>query len=294
MTKLRKKYDTAAIFKTDGISLCVYFKKQKASKKSKKKAIDISDENFVIGIDPGRHNIAFAYGTDGVSEVRKKLTRKDYYNQGHLTAYKEKCIRWAKKHKIFFKGSMKSAVTDEMIEYIDYNFDNWDVIWKEYGHLKYAKSKMVVYMKKKSVLDRFLNSLKHPIKRTVIAFGGAKIAPNGRGELSVPTTSVYKHCRRVFETVLIDEFHTSQYCPHCDNKMTKVKIDDVKCRGLLRCKTNECRSAFLHGHISDRFARIDFEGVLFSRDYVGAKNIHRCYFGRPECLRRPGNHNYGP
>jgi hypothetical protein len=49
---------------------------------------------------------------------------------------------------------------------------------------------------------------------------------------------------------------------------------------------------FLHGQISDRFARIYGDSICFSRDYVGAKNIQRCYFGRPECLRRPLNHDY--
>jgi hypothetical protein len=291
MARLRskQKFSLASMFKTDGVSLCVYFEKPSTSKQKAKVIPRNGDGDFVIGIDPGRCNIAFAYGTDGVTEVRKKLTRKDYYNHGHLTAATKKSLRWAKRSKLQFQGSLKTVRMDEFIEYIDYNLDHWEAIWSEYGHVKYAKTKMTVYMKKNSTLDKFFNGLKHPTKNTVIAYGGGKFAPNGRGELSVPTTSLYKRCERAFPCVVIDEYHTSQYCPHCDKKMKTVKVANVKCRGLLRCESNECRSAFLHGQVSDRFARSDGDSICFSRDYVGAKNIQRCYFGRPECLRRPVN-----
>ena len=49
-----------------------------------------------------------------------------------------------------------------------------------------------------------------PLDNTVLAYGSAKFAPGGKGELSVPTSRAYKECSYRLKTVLVDEFRTSK------------------------------------------------------------------------------------
>ena len=113
-------------------------------------------------------------------------------------------------------------------------------------------------------------------KKPVIAFGAAKFNPNGKNELSAPTTFVSKTCARFFHTTMVDEYNTSKVCPCCDSRIKKVvkKLEDGsirEVRGLRRCGSTVC-------------SQVSFK----NRDMIGARNIRRCFLStdRPNSLSR--------
>ena len=56
--------------------------------------------------------------------------------------------------------------------------------------------------------------------KPVIAYGAAKFNPNGKNELSAPTTELSRTCSNHFPVAMVDEFLTSQVCPCCDTKLS--------------------------------------------------------------------------
>ncbi len=82
-----------------------------------------------------------------------------------------------------------------------------------------------------------------PVKQDpVIAYGAAKFAPSGKGELSVPTTSIFRRCTKHFRVVLVDEHMTSQVCHRCDQITCPVMNDGLLNRGLRWCRSTNCRT----------------------------------------------------
>jgi hypothetical protein len=104
-----------------------------------------------------------------------------------------------------------------------------------------------------------------------------KFSPNGKNELSAPTTSIYKACEKRFKVELVDEFRTTKVCENCDKALSPVliyskKIEKMKeIRGLRRCGSSECSQTSYK-----------------NRDLNAALNILRCHsiFPRPQILSR--------
>ena len=119
-------------------------------------------------------------------------------------------------------------------------------------------------------MDRFFNKMKGDTE-PIIAFGSAKFSPTGRGgELSAPTTSIFKKVKRTFKKVkLVDEYNTSQVCNCCGKKCRKVfkkslivkgeTKTNVEARGLRWCSTSR---------------------IFFDRDVNAALNVRDCCFER--------------
>ena len=113
--------------------------------------------------------------------------------------------------------------------------------------------------KKKMMTERNKIQADDPSKRVVIAYGAAKFAPGGKGEISVPTDRAYKECKNKFLTIPVDEFRTTNVANEDDSMLRMVKRKDLgKCvRGLLWYDSPRC-SKFL------------------DRDLNAALNIRRC------------------
>jgi hypothetical protein len=110
----------------------------------------------------------------------------------------------------------------------------------------------------------------------VLAYGSAKFAPGGKGEMSVPTSTAFKECTYRFVTHVVDEFRTSKINYKDDQILERVKRVDknTDVRGLLWC----CSTIHANGKFVDR-------------DVNGALNIRRCLIqpSRPRCLQRRGD-----
>ena len=124
---------------------------------------------------------------------------------------------------------------------------------------------------KNSIIDAFLNDLKHHVAANGIArqfdnqvmlYGAGNFPSGGRGERSVPLKYIKKRCEYFFECHNVNEFRTSQICPDCCTCRLQQVEKDVPgqerrvVRGLKWCPSPLCSG-----------------NPLKNRDEVGAKNI---------------------
>jgi hypothetical protein len=276
---------------TDGTSVCVHFKRPKniqddVTKKNKATTL-LKDPNVVVvGIDPGRTQIIHAVieQLDG-SFKSVILTRRQYYNESGITdanASKDMWQRYKPLHEALVKMSQvssKGTSVEDFNRYLDVIFETYDVQWSEYTKRKWSDQRLRLYGGKKRVFANFFNKLQTVAEmvqkdaRIVIAYGAAKVAPGGKGEVCVPTHRAYKECCYRFPTVAVDEFRTSRVHWETDKLLKSVMRRDKKqeIRGLLWCcSTNQVKSKFVN------------------RDQNAAINIRRCLTSkkRPVTLTR--------
>lgn len=88
---------------------------------------------------------------------------------------------------------------------------------------------------KDRVLDAFWSRVKRTLSREVgpdlvrrecaVAWGAAKVKPDGNGTLTVPTCRVYERATQHFaRVVLTDEFRTSKTCSACHGEAFAVRV----------------------------------------------------------------------
>jgi hypothetical protein len=141
---------------------------------------------------------------------------------------------------------------------------------------RWARQRFRLYGAKKRVFANFFNTIanKDPSKRVVVAYGSAKFAPGGRGELAVPTTRAYKECRHRFPTAMVDEFRTTKISSIDDKVLEQVQRLKHKGKG-----SNTVLRGLLWSSTSNKFV---------NRDRNAALNILRCatLAVRPSILTR--------
>ena len=236
---------------------------------------DVS-EIKVLGIDPGRVNIQYA--TDG--EKHWKLSRKQYYSEAGLYRAIRNSNRWNREIEVelnlLSQVSTKTSNFQESVEHVRMLSTVFVAIWGNYSKTRWNQQRFRTYCGKKSCLDRFYSHIDTFDNRqqTIIAYGAATFPSSGKNEISVPTTSAYKACRRHFkEVVLVDEYMTSQTCRHCLKTrgiFSKVegcwpKNRGFPARGLRRCTNTECH----------RLVNRDFNSACLIRDnLIETKTLH--------------------
>jgi hypothetical protein len=98
-----------------------------------------------------------------------------------------------------------------------------------------AKQKFQLKAGKRRALDRFFSGVKRRLASAVgrdlastaeVVWGSAKFSPSGKGNLSVPTSSMFQvACRHFAGRVhLGDEFATSQTCPECFSQLVGARV----------------------------------------------------------------------
>lgn len=204
----------------------------------------------VVGLDPGRvtlATLAFKYNTEkGLKTKKFSLKRSQYYNLcgfNKISKIKNKLFKDTIAYndisfETYFSehlGSIKTMCTEDTINYIDaYNRikDKW---WEIELQPIQSINKMESYRKKNKVLDKFFNKVKKEInkitkeKEIIIAYGncGKAMKSNGKGELSVPTTTTWKSCKRIFNrTILTNEYNSTCICHKCTHRKEKVYHDE--------------------------------------------------------------------
>jgi hypothetical protein len=153
-----------------------------------------------------------------------------------------------------------------------------DSLWSEYLKKHWRQQRFRLYGGKKRVFAEFLNRL-GPLENTVLAYGSAKFASGGKGEMSVPTSRAFKECYCRAKHVLVDEFRTSKIHWR-DNSIlhiVKKRNEDGSLktvRGLLWCNSTNQEG-----------------GKFVNRDLNAAINILRCATlpSRPIILQRSRN-----
>lgn len=266
---------------TDGICICVHFQKPRIVSTTKNNNIKFTNQDRVVAVDPGRVNIF--YGVEQLEKNKIKehvLTRKQYYNDSGINIANHKIKQWTKTIKdsliILSKVTTKGMSVKKHHIYIETYLNVKDSLWEEYMKPRWSRQRFRLHCGKKRVFARFFNSIDRfdTTREVKLAYGSAKFNPSGKGELSVPTTRVFKECVYHFSSKnikLVDEFLTTKI--HCETNtvLEKVNLKGAKdsLRGLLWCNSPTV-SKFV------------------SRDRNAALNILRCAIlpQRPESLER--------
>ncbi len=262
--RITKDWKFSGTIQTDGTQLCIHYIKELEEKKTKKKKIvydnkEISETDRVIAFDPGRTNIL--YGVEKTSDGNYKtykLTRRQYYNDSGVYKVKRKTEKRNLKHKDILESlsinSPKSISLENFHKYLEVIKNNKNTLFEEYTNPLWSNQRFELYCKKRQVLSKFFNSLKNrkDKRNLVIAYGSANFSSNGKGEVSVPTTTVFKTCKSMYQTNLVDEFRTSKlsYKDHTLLNLVgkrslelneKGEVEYKSLRGLLwYCSTNGC------------------------------------------------------
>lgn len=268
---------------TDGVSVCAHFMRPRRAADARVQVISAAprtrspladdpraDDYLVVGNDPGRANIWFlaTQMPDGRTPSWR-LTRSRYYvESGSVTARKQS-ETWQKAllPSLARLAAVSPKGTDILAHraFLDALLDTHDELWAEYLKPRWARQRLRLHGGKKRAFATFLNSVAEdaerlaPGKPLVVAYGAAKFAPGGRGEVSVPTSRAYKECASRFRTVLVDEFRTTAVSAH-DGTVLKQVWNERKLaavRGLKWC-----------GSTTD--------GKFVNRDLNAALNIRRC------------------
>lgn len=186
--------------------------------------------------------------------------------------------------------------------------DHWNVLKSEYledvSADEYGKWKMTLFRGKRSTIDRFVRKVvgNDRSQRVEMSIGAAKFAPTGKGEQSVPTSSMLREIIRVIRVHKIavrlnkamDEYLTTQVCYRSGERMTKV-TGRLYCCHAEACVCRPLRPSVRKGTETDSAFRLDKEGGRRrNRDVNAARNMlivnYASIMGleRPEALRRDG------
>ena len=299
----------SGVLETDGVALCVHFKypptpkpppPPPATKKRKRGAEPHVPSQppqpgqRVIAIDPGRVTLVEGVEVlDGGGGLRRySLTRKQYYRDAHFTRNAGKLMRRdaaiQAHHAALAEASPKTARMEAFAKHMQALVPRLEELWAhQVASRRPAALRLDSYIHSRKTLDRFFAGMRRGSGPTnalppVVAYGAAKFASTGRGELAAPTTKLFERCKAHFpgSVVLVDEFRTTKCCRDCGSELlgvmgTTKNGTRATVRGLKRCGSTVCRTRSLK-----------------SRDLNAALNILDAYVGdssgagRPAYLRR--------
>ena len=256
--KDKSKHEFNFMVQTDGVSACYHFlrpKKPGTPKSGNNTIPPINDQQRVIGIDPGRTNLM--YGVEHLNNGQLKtyqLTRNAYYNQSGMTKANKQTHYWETQIKaaedIFKQVSPKTTDGHIYDQYIRNYLSVYSELWQEKTKRKWGQRRFRTHRLKQKTLDRFFSKMKGKRKPDpIIAYGAAKFNPNGKNELSAPTTSLSKKCAQRYKTYMIDEYNTTKVCHKCDQPLHPVgeEINGKRSvyqqiRGLRWCSSTKCHN----------------------------------------------------
>lgn len=243
--------------------------------------------NGVVACDPGCENIAYTIHIVDGKEVRRRLTRGQYFTEGKVRALNKQTRAWqmhlrAAQAQLDATPACVSQLGDFMI-HLDALAEVQEAIWNEKTKPRWARGRFGTYMAKPKALDAFLKRLEAQGPVTLVLYGAARWSPSQRGRECTPVGAAYRRwvLRWGKRVRGVDENLTTQCCWKCGARTRPVaRADNPRkiVRGLLCCDSSSC------GH---RYVDVGVRGSLINRDYQGTKNIYACGMGpRPSHMSR--------
>jgi len=280
-----KDCEFGCAIETDGVSVCFHFQRPRRrdeSPESEAPQYVPKAEDFVVGCDPGRINVYFMATVlpDGTIKTFS-LTRNQYYRDAGIFNARKQSETWNSRIKRVLERmstvSTKGCNIDAHANFLIMYLRNRSALWNEYTKPRWARQRLRLYGGKKRVFATFFNMVEKELRKVrpdcniVVAYGSAKFAPGGRGELSVPTSRAYKECASRVTTKVTSEFRTSKIDYRNDRLLHLVAVSQDR--------TRQPKEKGLRG--------ILWDGVRFiSRDLNAAMNIRRQLIDRPSILNR--------
>jgi len=272
-TNLRKK-GTVDSIQTDGVALCVTFKKimhhetdsgNTTRKKRKTRECDVSSRR-IIAIDPGRN--VLICGVEQIPGQEKpkqyRYTRRQYYHESHINQNNAKLEKWrqgiTEESNDMARVSAKTSRLDHYERYIDTVVRLRETLFEHNCQNKFARLRMDNYIHKHKAIDKFFKKMKGngSDQNPIIAYGDASFGCTGRGEKSVPVKWIKGRCQNSFEVTAVDEYRTTKCCNRCHQELYDLKrkqinknailADEVSVvRGLKWCRSTTCILAKPYG-----------------------------------------------
>jgi hypothetical protein len=273
---------------TDGISMCLHFERPKevssnefllSDRDVEAAQFNPGPQDVVLGCDPGRINIYYMAAVLPDGSIRTfVLTRKQYYHDAGINGAKRHAERWNLGIKTHLEAlstvSSKGTNLQTHAAYLLVYYQHREALWAEYTRPRWARQRLTLYGGKKRVFSKFFNHLENEIEKAapgsnvVIAYGAAKFAPGGRGELSVPTSRAHKECVSRVNTKVTAEFRSSKVDYQDDSVLQNIAVVSQPKFALRGVLWNVARGEFV------------------SRDLNAALNIRRYLLHRPAILNR--------
>jgi len=253
---------------TDGVAVSCHFLRPRVPGKKATYDKKIDGPKRQVAFDPGR-NPNILLGVELLANGKYKvwkLTRSQYYRDSGINQAKENTELWqADMASILVELSTvsdKGADLEQHNQFVAMYLKHQDALWVEYTKPKWSRQRFELHGSKKRVMDRFFEKIRKfdTTREVVVAYGSAKFASGGRGEISVPTAATFKACARHFKTIPTDEYR-STYVDHATDTILKTvgRRDTRKnVHDLLWCGSTSKKGKFV------------------SRDFNAAINILRC------------------
>ena len=115
----------------------------------------------------------------------------------------------------------------------------------------------------------------------VVAYGSAKFAPGGKGELSVPTSRAFKECASRVVAKITSEFRSSKVDYRDDSVLQFVSVNSFSPRSSSYNRLQREKQDSLRGLLWNVV-----RGEFVSRDLNAALNIRRNLLHRPAIMNR--------
>lgn len=279
-----KNFYFSGTMMTDGVALNIIFKRPKIE--HKEQDLDRNDRSIrVIANDPGRSTLFCGIEQLENGSIKKySLTRNHFHTISGAKKAVKNSNKWNLESKEIYERlsstNSRDIDSNEFLKYVKIIKDNYNVLWKQALKKRNSRQRFSLYSGKKKAYDVFFRSLQNPTdsRKTIIAYGDAGFASSSKYELSAPTTTLEKECKKWFKIVKVDEFRT-----------TKLDYET----GKILCKVNEIRKN--EKEMQNRTVR----GLLWyketkkvckfiNRDINAARNILKCYRSFP---KRPKGFN---
>ena len=255
--RVRSSWKLGDTIETDGVSVCFHLRRARpaAEPKKKKKPQTTTqhqgDDLDVVGVDPGRCNIASTVQKTADGAWKKcRLTRKQFYRDSHVHDNLVKLQKLDSKHVGAEMASLSEAVgkTADLAEYEAYLTTKKAVdsrLWEHRLGRRFAAMAMDNYIHKRKTVDRFWKRTVGLRPGLVVAYGDAGFASSGCGERSVPTGKMKEAAGRFGRVVEVDEFRTSRTCCECGSNLLPVYVpgNPRPLRAVRRCGSIECNEA---------------------------------------------------
>ena len=199
------------------------------------------NDTVTVTIDPGRSNIAYVAisGSSGDGTMHRsfmRLTARQYYNESGIWRTTKKKQRWLGEtmmdafRRMADRTNTRSGKSADIAAYIDECNTVSDEWWGEVLKARHARLDAATAIAKRRVQDRFCSQTKKAAvarfgrhRRIVAVYGAAKFRPSGIGNLTVPTTGMFKaFCRAYPDVHLQDEFCTTKRCSCCHELQNKT------------------------------------------------------------------------
>jgi hypothetical protein len=199
----------------------------------------VNEQHVVLGLDPGRNNMAFIAVlyldpvTGKLVRQRWRLTRGTYYTEsGMRSADEVNAKRRAPLTTAFAtiatpETTLNALYCSEIAEYVHRVRSFSDSWWKLGLDQNQSYAAMRAFRGKRRVMDGFFSRVIRDVRgafgkeqRIDIAYGsaGLTMSPTGKGEVAVPTAGLFKACRRVAAT--FSDVTVTPTDEHCSTKMS--------------------------------------------------------------------------